>query len=381
MIGLRPRIILATGIYPPDVGGPANYVALLANTLQRDGYDVLVIVPRKTEIYATDSAGFSVWGAPPRLPLLRTLFQAVQYQTPNVIYALGIYDYATVVSRLTSVPLVGKVVGDPVWEFAYQRGLAPDRLETFDANPRWIRFWRPLTKRQGFVRYANTIVVASEFLAKRVRKWTTHPEKVRVIPNPVALPRPHPIRRRHRTSREPLRLLTGGRLLSWKRFDLAIRLVAATQGTVLGIIGEGPQRAHLRQLSRHLGVEHRIHFIEPVLPNGMAEVYNSYDVFVLPSLSETFSFMTIEAMAWGLPAVVAESGALPEVVGRHGILCDPTNLTDWIAALHKLRIDSDYYEDVSTRGQEWVHGKYDWNAIYPATRRILCHALEGITSV
>jgi glycosyltransferase involved in cell wall biosynthesis len=82
-------------------------------------------------------------------------------------------------------------------------------------------------------------------------------------------------------------------------------------------------------------VEHRGEFA----PEAAREAYRSFDVLVVPSLvAETFSLVTAEAQALGIPVVASNIGALPELVehGRNGLLVDPGDPAALAAALARL---------------------------------------------
>jgi len=81
----------------------------------------------------------------------------------------------------------------------------------------------------------------------------------------------------------------------------------------------------LLNCARGYNIDEKVHFLGDVPFESMPEIYQGADLFVLPSLLETFGIPLIEAMASSVPVIAANSTSCPEVVGDAGILFDPTN--------------------------------------------------------
>jgi glycosyltransferase involved in cell wall biosynthesis len=138
-----------------------------------------------------------------------------------------------------------------------------------------------------------------------------------VDPN-LFTPRPHADR--------PFTIGYFGRLVEEKGLDLLFRAAATLTGEWrLRIVGNGPQRAELESLAEELGIRGRIQFCEQIPSVEMPAQYHELDVFVLPSLTkpnwkEQFGRVLIEAMASGVPVIGSDSGAIPDVVGKAGLI-------------------------------------------------------------
>jgi glycosyltransferase involved in cell wall biosynthesis len=102
------------------------------------------------------------------------------------------------------------------------------------------------------------------------------------------------------------------------------------------MIGDGPEKAGAEQLTRELGVERDV----LVLGNQdcMEELLPLADVFLLPSSSESFGLVALEAMSAEVPVVVSNAGGLPEVVehGVTGFLHDPAHVSGFVQSVMKL---------------------------------------------
>jgi glycosyltransferase involved in cell wall biosynthesis len=104
-------------------------------------------------------------------------------------------------------------------------------------------------------------------------------------------------------------------------------------------VGDGPLRNNLEMRVRELGIERQ--FLFAGRREDIAQVYRSFDVFVLASLTEGMPMVLLEAMAAGLPVVATKVGAVPEVIGHPsaGTLVEPgdsnalaTGIRDFLAS-------------------------------------------------
>jgi glycosyltransferase involved in cell wall biosynthesis len=144
--------------------------------------------------------------------------------------------------------------------------------------------------------------------------------------------RDHALRRQWGLADEDLALLCVGRLAPEKNLDLLLRAYelvrAASPRTRLVLVGDGPSRAALRQ------AHPEVIFASMLRGEALARHYASCDLFVFPSLSETFGNVTLEAMASGLPVVAYDYGAAREHMrnGEHGALVPVAAEGEFIAA-------------------------------------------------
>ena len=104
----------------------------------------------------------------------------------------------------------------------------------------------------------------------------------------------------------------------------------------LYIVGEGPQRANLERIIRTHSLENNIMLIGH--QSNIGALLYDCDIFVHPSYAEGFGLAVAEAMLAGKPIIVANAGALPELIEneRTGLVVDPFNAQAWSDAIIKL---------------------------------------------
>lgn len=117
-------------------------------------------------------------------------------------------------------------------------------------------------------------------------------------------------------------ILFVGRLTAQKNLPLLIEAIAGMPWT-LDIVGEGELWTDLEQYARQKGV--RVNFLGSVSNSHLPEIYNSYPVFVLPSLYEGNPKALLEAMACGRAAIGTDADGIRTVIQhrKNGLLCDP----------------------------------------------------------
>ncbi|MER7071970.1 D-inositol-3-phosphate glycosyltransferase [Terrabacter sp. NPDC000476] len=148
-------------------------------------------------------------------------------------------------------------------------------------------------------------------------------------------------------------LLFVGRIQPLKAPDVLLRVAAEllvrdparrdrlTVAVVGGPSGSGLSRPHeLEELARTLGIEDVVRFVRPVDRARLAQWYRAADLVLVPSHSESFGLVAVEAQACGTPVVAARVGGLPTAVGDAGVLVDGHATADWATAVDGLLRDA-----------------------------------------
>ncbi|HEY6194926.1 MAG TPA: N-acetyl-alpha-D-glucosaminyl L-malate synthase BshA [Candidatus Eisenbacteria bacterium] len=119
----------------------------------------------------------------------------------------------------------------------------------------------------------------------------------------------------------------------------------------LVMVGDGPEKAGAEQLARELGVHRDVLFLGN--QDCMEEMLPMADVFLLPSSSESFGLVALEAMSAEVPVVCSNAGGLPEVVehGFTGFLHDPAHVAGYTASALKLLTNDTLRRTMGRRGR------------------------------
>jgi D-inositol-3-phosphate glycosyltransferase len=207
------------------------------------------------------------------------------------------------------------------------------------------------------VRCADLVVASTlEERDQLVRHYGADPERVEIITpgvdHRVFYPSDRAAARRNLGLPSGPMVLFVGRIQALKGADLAVRALAELDDrrAMLVIVGgpsgpDGARELHaLHALVAELGVEHRVRFVDPRPHDQLADFYRAADVCVVPSRTESFGLVALEAAACGTPVVAANVGGLRLLVddGVTGYLVDgrePRAYADLVDRV--LRDDSD----------------------------------------
>jgi glycosyltransferase involved in cell wall biosynthesis len=378
------EILITTGIFPPDIGGPATYVPTIAKALAERGHQVTVLTTSEPENLQWDDSIYpflvfrinrrqKIW-----LRLLKCVAEILRLgRTANVIYANGIYFETAIANKFLQKPLVMKIVGDEAWERSVRRGWTKDNFEDFQQR---CQSWQAeLLKRHRswVVRQANKVIVPSQYLANWVVKWGVPTEKIVVIYNAVEIsdgvePLSIPLK-------TPVKAVTVGRLVSWKQVDGLIEALREIPELGLVVVGDGPERPRLERIAQELGVSGRVYFAGQRSKRETLSLMAACDLFVLNSTYEGLPHTVLEAMALGLPVIATVVGGTPEVVrdGETGVLVHSENKA-LEEALRTLVTDEKARQRLGEKARKWVHECVNFEVMVTSTEKVLQSELEVV---
>lgn len=146
-----------------------------------------------------------------------------------------------------------------------------------------------------------------------------------------------------------LRLLFVGRIDKEKNLDVLLRAIHLIQNDIkfhTVIVGKGKELGALKKLAKDLKLTSHVTFTGFLPDAELANIYKVGDIFVMPSVAELQSLVTMEAMATGLPVVGADAVALPHLIkdGRNGYLFKPGDHVELASKLLKLLQDKELRE-------------------------------------
>jgi glycosyltransferase involved in cell wall biosynthesis len=300
------KIILATGIYPPAIGGPATYVEKLAWQLHQRGIDVTVLtfgtvgetIPSDWPVERVSKAGGPVVRWNRYAKVLRKLAK-----NADIVYAFSAVSVGIplVLARLKKPKKILRLGGDFLWE----------RYTDLGGRRSLRAFYRTVgSPAKAAISWLfpkfDHIVFSTEFQEQIYqqayrRKLPAHS----VIQN--ALPEGEvELHERHET----LRLLYMGRFVRFKNLPALLQAVSMIPHVRLTLVGEGPMEEKLRMIVQNKGLSGRVTFLPSVHGNEKLQVLREHDVMVLPSITDISPNAAIEARAVGLPVLLTEETGL-----------------------------------------------------------------------
>ena len=372
---------LITGIFPPDIGGPATYVSKLANYFISIGYHVEVIT------YADSSAEsdtlFAVHKIIRKQSGIRKYLQTKHLveevaSRSNIAYLNGLLIPASSALANKAIPKVAKIVGDPVWERSRNDGLTLQDFEEFQSSKQSIKIRFLQYLRNNALERMDKIIVPSQFLRKVVENWGFD-GKVELIYNGIEQCYGQEFLK---ISREESKrrlgfngwvLISIGRLCNWKGFDAIISsLKKLRDDTSLVIVGDGPDQKRLEEITHIEGVGRRVIFAGRIEHQKLPLYLRASDCFILNSGYEGFPHIILEALKMECPVIAANRGGTPELIkdGVNGILVAKDSVKDIVISVERIREDSVFRSSIIANGIENTK-LYTWEMTAEKTRNLL----------
>ncbi|AEC52779.1 galactosyltransferase or LPS biosynthesis rfbu related protein [Pyrococcus sp. NA2] len=166
-----------------------------------------------------------------------------------------------------------------------------------------------------------------------------------------------------------------GRLEPRKGVNYLIEAMKHVDGTLI-VVGDGKMKEFLVRKVRSLGLEGKVKFYGFVPHDILVDLYKASDVFVLPSISEAFGIVLLEAMASETPIVGTSVGGIPEIVGKAGIIVPPRDPKALARAINLLLSDERLARKMGKEGRKRVERLYSWDKVAEKTVKLYRRGLN-----
>jgi glycosyltransferase involved in cell wall biosynthesis len=319
-------VCVATGIFPPDTGGPAKFAETFLKWCQQNNQ-------RVEAVSLTDKATTDISFENAHVKLIsRNQFLLNRYiktvivlsrklLTKRAMIANGLFLEVYFASLITSRKYVSKVPGDIVWERARNSGYTKKSLEDFQQEPLKFKYriFRFLFSRS--LRRSQNVIVPTKQLQELCFKWGVSKDKVVVIPNSVDTE----FFVSGSNIKNEFDVIVVNRLVAWKHVDCVIS-ACAQLGLSLAIVGDGPEKKRLEVLA--LEKSAKAIFFGDQTQLQVLELLQKSSCFVLNSSFEATAYSLLEARSVGLFTIATRKTGSSEVVSHYndGLLCDDVSL-------------------------------------------------------
>tara|TARA_B100000686_G_scaffold66387_2_gene71612 strand:- start:21195 stop:22307 length:1113 start_codon:yes stop_codon:yes gene_type:complete len=343
------KIVMHCLYFPPEIGGLESHVFHLCKGLVEVGCDVSIVTSSSQEglLAEEEIEGikvFRTWlpqrsafgwtthaiGSMPKLIQLCADADVVHGQSFQSVLP------AYTAKKINEIPMVTS------WHTSHFLKKA-DQV-----------FWRPIFRK--FLRSSQYNFTASIEIAD-VAKSLAPDAMIEAIPNGVDTQMFQPSTDM-KIEDKPTTLIVPRRLYEKNGVEFFIRampLIAQSIDVQALIVGDGPERSRLEELTLLLGMQSRIEFLGKREHSEMPKLLNLADIAIFPSLMEATSVAALEAMACGIPVVASAVGGLPELVDRDvGGLFRPRDSRSLAETVLSLIGRNDFHELGSTARQRVV---------------------------
>jgi len=349
----------------PDVGGAPLYTMGLGTALAKLGAEPIVIThthagqPEEDELGGVKVKrlkGFVM----PRLDraisagLARHLHEYIKFGDFNVVHGQDIYSPMALLSIHSA-----------------RKRKIPSVLTCHSVHKSggiWRLIYQPIV---SAMKRANRVIAVSGAAKGFCVALGVPDDKIEVIPNGVDLSvfntdvDGSAMRTKLGVKQEPL-VATAIRLVKRKGpghlVNAFSKVLKAIPNAKLAIAGGGAEAANLRAQIKKLGMEKSVFMLGKLQREQVAKLMAAADVFVLPSLFESFGLVLLEAMAVGTPVVCTQTQGALEIIrdGGDGLVAPLGDEDALASAIVRVLSDQQLAERLRTNGVKTVHEKFSW---------------------
>jgi teichuronic acid biosynthesis glycosyltransferase TuaC len=213
----------------------------------------------------------------------------------------------------------------------------------------------------------HRVVGVGQPIVESLKAFAKKPDQIRCIFNGMDIYKLRPASPQLRQRFRGRKIILGmGNLKKTKGFDLLLKGFSALSEEFplwdVAIVGGGAQSDELKKLADELNLFDRVHFTGPLPSSEAMEWMDLCDIFCLPSWSEGFGVVYIEAMACSKPVIGVSGQGIDAVIREHstGLLVEPKDDSSVSNALRQLMADDSLRRQMGAKGKELVFEKFTW---------------------
>jgi len=338
----KTRVILATGIYGSDIGGPAKYVKKLKEELVKNDFEVKIITYGEGEssddvLYV--NRGQNIFFR--YLAFFNRLRKIVWWA--DVVYAfdlvsVGIPCVLTKIA-LPRTKIITRIGGDFVWEKAINNQWTDRPLSSYYQGKKNFTE-KILIRIHKFVLRRNKRIIFSTKWQRDIyiEQFKLKKERTIVIENPF----PDTGEIKSEEEKKEKKIVFAGRLIRLKNIERLLVGFKKDPEFKLQIIGDGPDKERLECMSEKMNIKQRVSF-EPGIEHDelLKKIRESYLV-VVPSISEVSPNIVLEAIKLGTPVVLTRECGFYEKYKDRLIFFDPLSSEDMYQKIKPLFEEEGY---------------------------------------
>jgi rhamnosyl/mannosyltransferase len=367
----KAKIMVVTPYFPPHTGGVQNYVYHIATGLQKSArWDVVAVTskPDIKKVKVEQRDGLKIYYLPVAINVSNTPINPLWFfqlklimhrEKPSLINAHAPVPFMADMAALAagSIPFV----------LSYHTG---SMVKGKNGVDKLILFYEKYVLPKVFQK-AKTIICSSDFVKNTFLR--SFSKKTITINPGVDIVAKKPSKKDTNNV-----LFVGGltKAEHYKGVEYLIKAIALLKKDIptmqLSVAGKGDAMSTYKQLAKQLGIAEHVRFLGRQDKNALQKLYQRANVLVLPSASESFGMVLIEAMSHGTPVIASNIGGIPDVVtdGKEGILVPVKNAEKLAAAIKKILTNKTLADKLGQAGYEKVKERYLWDIQIAKTKEV-----------
>ena len=317
------NILITVGIFPPDIGGPASFVPKISEFLIENGHNVKIICLSEVgNIHTEDNLDVIRIKRSNNLPIrwIKTIYQIVKNgRRSDLIFVNGLGVESAIANLILQKQLIRKIVGDPVWERAYNKKRITESFDDFQNNKHSFLIEVQKLLRNWSINSSEIVITPSDHLKSFV-SGIGYSKKILKINNGVNITDIN----RANESKADINLIIISRLVVQKNINIVIEAMKLldNKNLKLSIIGEGGEFSKLESAIHDLNLQNQVQLLGKIDNNKISQFLLTADIFIQASDYEGLPHSVLEAINYEVPILSTETGGCKDLLndGERGFI-------------------------------------------------------------
>lgn len=372
------NILLVTPFFTPQTGGVATYLEDLRRFLGQRGHHVVILRPGESDsivrsplnqddkVYEFYMRGPWFSEVPLRgivatgLYFIPTLFRLARFLREHRIdlicaeYPLPYMMYLILLRRWSRIKLLIGLHGDDVLSLHLLSRLDQTMVRALVRRSDWVLAHSSSLLEQAEEVFGD-VKIKGSYLPYGVESERIRERAMAAGRNEILQERPY--------------ILTVAKLYERKGLDILLKAVSRAKARLDGhrflIVGDGPEESKLKRLATDLGLDQHVMLLGEVPSPEIPVLFQHCEFFVLPSRSEPFGIVLLEAMTLGKAIVATRVGGIPEFIkdGDTGLLVEAGDSQALSEGILRLLWDHELRARLGKNGLQTVETRYDYRKL------------------
>ena len=312
------KVLVTVGIFPPDIGGPATFVPKIVNYFQNElDYEIEILTLSDGKNLDIKDR-FFVKRIDRNLPIiyrwLKTIFTIYKLgKNKDLIFVNGLGTESTIANIFLKKKIIRKIVGDPVWERAYNKGKVSENFDEFQVKNYGFSISLQKKVRNFSIKNSDIVITPSQHLKNFILNLGFK-NKIETIHNGITIPEESA----KKFTNDQTNITIVSRLVTHKNIEKIIAAISDLNNSLikLNIIGDGPELDQLQSIASRSNNKENVIFHGKLHRDDINSIFLKSDIYVQASNYEGLPHSLLEAMSYGIPVLCTPVGECKELLGN-----------------------------------------------------------------
>ena len=312
------KVLVTVGIFPPDIGGPATFVPKIVNYFQNElNYEIEILTLSDSKNLDIKDR-FIVKRIDRNLPIiyrwLKTIFTIYKLgKNKDLIFVNGLGTESTIANIFLKKKIIRKIVGDPVWERAYNKGKVSENFDEFQVKNYGFSISLQKKVRNFSIKNSDIVITPSQHLKNFILNLGFK-NKIETVNNGITIPEEST----KKFTNDQTNITIVSRLVTHKNIEKIIEAISDLNNPLikLNIIGDGPELNQLQSIALRSDQKENIIFHGKLHRDDINNIFLNSDIYIQASNYEGLPHSLLEAMSYGIPILCTPVGECKELLGN-----------------------------------------------------------------